>query len=199
MNDQEFRELLQKYRDEPASVLAFQPSIELLIDSHHCQAINSFLHQPGILWERKKAVDSLGNSLPDSPGLYMFVWRPELTLRFANTETERFGWVVYIGKAGTEEGRRDTIKQRYVSEYSKFVGKDPSCLWDTSPVEDRESRLARYLTLRPLEYWFLTMQDVREIQLLEKRLIKLLRPPLNLQHGVKLRPGKTVPAFEEPK
>ena len=199
MNDQEFRDLLQIYRDEPASILQFQPSVELLIDSQHCQAINSVLHSPGTMWERKKAVDVLGQSLPDSPGLYMFVWRPELTLKFVNSETERFAWVIYVGKAGTEDGKRDTIKQRYVSEYSKYVGKNPSSLWDSSVVENREARLTRYLTLRPLEYWYLTMLDIREILLLEKRLIKLLRPPLNMQHGVKLRPGKPVPAFEEPK
>jgi hypothetical protein len=46
-----------------------------------------------------------------------------------------------------------------------------------------------------LEYWYLTLDNVRDIELLEKRLIRMLRPPLNQQHGRRLRPGKPVPAF----
>lgn len=96
-------------------------------------------------------------------------------------------------------GKNDTIKHRYMTEYSKYVGKDPSCLWDSHAPRDREEKLARYLALRPLEYWFLQIPDVRDILILERKMIRMLRPPLNQQHGPKIRPGKTVPAFEEPK
>jgi hypothetical protein len=130
----------------------------------------------------------------------MFVWRPEFTLRFAAPpEIERLSWVLYVGKAGKQGGTTDTIKHRYIGEYSKYVGKDPSCLWDSNAPKDREDRLARYLTLRPLEYWFLIVEDLRDILILERKLIRLLRPPLNQQHGPRIRPGKPVPAFEEPK
>jgi hypothetical protein len=130
----------------------------------------------------------------------MFVWKPDLMFRFAAApHVEQLCWVLYVGKAGTEEGKNDTIKHRYLNEYSNYLGKDASCLWDSHAPTDREQKLARYLTLRPMEYWFLSMGDVRDILILERKLIRLLRPPLNAQHGPKIRPGKTVPAFEEPK
>lgn len=199
MNEQEVGDVLHKFREEAASILQFQPSIELLMDSAFCQGLDRIIHKPGLMWEKRKATDGLGASLPDMPGLYMFVWRPEFTLRFDAGYTERFAWVLYIGKAGKEEGKTDTIRHRYVGEYSKYVGRDPSCLWDSHAAKDREDRLSRYLTLRPLEYWFLTVDDVRDILILERKLIRLLRPPLNQQHGPKVRLGKPVPAFEEPK
>jgi hypothetical protein len=199
MNDSEFIQLLHKFRDEPATSLLFQPAIELLIDDEFCKGVDKAIHDAGVKWERRTAVDGLGDSLPDERGLYMFVWRPQLMFRFDSMPaTERLSWTLYIGKAGTEEGTQDTIRNRYRSEYRKYVGKDASCLWDQTTPVDREQRLARFLTLRPLEYWFLTMRNVRDILILERKLIRLLRPPLNQQHGVKIRPGKTIPAFEEP-
>jgi hypothetical protein len=199
VNDQEFTQLLHKFRDEPASTLQFQPSIEHLMDSQFCKGLDKILHTQGVKWERRKAVATLGASLPDEKGLYMFVWKPDLVFRFAAVpETEQPCWVLYVGKAGTEEGKSDTIKHRYLNEYCKYVGTDASCLWDSHAPLDREQKLARYLTLRPLEYWFLSIADVRDILVLERKLIRLLRPPLNRQHGPKIRPGKTVPAFEEP-
>ncbi len=200
MTDHEFARLPDKFRDEPVAHLHFQPSIDLLVDGKFCKSIDETIHAAGVKWERKVAVDSLGSSLPDECGLYMFVWRPELIFRFsAAPAAERLSWALYVGKAGTQDGTRDTLRQRYLSEYSKYVGKDASCLWDTKPIEKREHKLARYLTLRPLEYWFLTMLEVRDIEVLERRLIRMLNPPLNSQHGVKIRPGKPEPAFEEPK
>lgn len=200
MNEQEFALLMHKFRFEPATPLQFQPCIELLIDGDFCKGIDKIIHEAGTTWERRIAVESLGTSLPDERGLYMFVWRPELTFRFsAAPQTERPCWALYVGKAGTEDGTKDTIRQRYLSEYSKYVGRDASCLWDAKDAVERHDRLARYLTLRPLEYWFLPMLNVRDIGLLERKIIKLLNPPLNRQHGVKIKPGKTVPAFEEPK
>ncbi len=201
VNEEEFILLLHKFRDEPAVRLNFTPSIELLIDSRFCKGLDKLIcPQGGPKWERRQAVETLGASLPDERGLYMFVWRPEFVFRFAAApDTERFCWALYVGKAGIEEGKNDTIRTRYLSEYAKYVGRDASCLWADPPPADREQRLSRYLTLRPLEYWFLTLSTVRDIELFERKLIRLLQPPLNFQHGPKIRPGKTIPAFEEPK
>jgi len=200
MNEQDLTDLLHKFRDEVASSLQFQPSIELLMDNQFCSSIVRQVHKTGILWERKIAVDSLGYSLPDVTGLYMFVWRPTLEFRFdASREAERLCWILYIGKAGTEGGSKDTIRNRYLSEYSKYVGKDPSCLWDQRTPTSREDRLARYLTLRPLEYWFLEIDHIPDIPILERKLIRMMQPPLNRHHGPKIRLGKPVPISEEPK
>jgi hypothetical protein len=196
MNDDEFMQLVHKYRDEPAAPLVFEPAIEILIDSAHCDWLNKNIHQSGAKWERMIAVPDLWSQLPNERGLYMFVWRPRLALTFAAAPMEeRFCWVLYVGRAGEKDAKKDTIRHRYQQEYSKYVGQNATCLWDVAPAEKREERLSRYLTLRPLEYWFLTLDDVRDIEVLERKLIRMLRPPLNQQHGRKLRPGKAVPAF----
>lgn len=196
MNEAEFVQLVHKFRDEPAATLIFEPSIEILIDTAHCDSLNRSIHESGCKWERRLATPNLGPQLPDERGLYMFVWKPQLALKFEQAPAEeRFCWVLYVGKAGEKDATADTIRNRYLSEYSKYVGKDATCLWDHTPAESREDRLSRFLTLRPLEYWFLTLENVRDIELLERRLIKMLRPPLNQQYGRKLRVGKPVPAF----
>lgn len=200
MNEHEFHQILDKYRDESSPILDFQPDVERLINSNYCKNLDIIIHGSETRWERMKAVESLGASLPEAKGVYMFVWMPDFCFRFASQPAmERLHWVLYVGKAGTEGGTYDTIKHRYLSEYSKYVGKDPSCLWEHPPPTNREQRLSRYLTLRPLEYWFLSVAKVSDIELFERKLIRLLQPPLNRQHGPKIRPGKPVPAFEEPK
>lgn len=192
--------MLAKYRDEAAPILEFHPYVEHLIDSSYCKALEKIIHGADVKWERKKAVAALADSLPNVKGVYMFVWTPDFCFRFESLPAvERVNWVLYVGKAGTEQGTHDTIKHRYRTEYSKYVGKDPSRLWDREPATSREQRLSRYLTLRPLEYWFLALTKESDIELFERKLIRLLQPPLNQQYGPKIRPGKPVPAFEEPK
>lgn len=192
MTEQEFKDNLLKFKEEPASLLHFAPCIERLIDDEYCLNLSNSLCLEESCWERHKAVAGLGPSLPNEPGLYMFVWNPKFSVRFTSEQSASFRWVLYVGKAG-EEGGSGSIKNRYLTEYSKYVGKDASQLWETKEATKREEKLARYLTLRPLEFWYLTMGNVQEIARLEHRLIKLLRPPLNIQHGAKLRLGKPQP------
>lgn len=198
MNDQEFTAALHKFRDESIThSLNFRPSLERLLDSHHCQQLGKIFHQTS-KWERRKAVEGLGPSLPDQRGVYMFVWRPDLLLPFAAGQPEHLSWVLYIGKAGLDTGHKDTIQTRYVTEYGRFVGGDISALWDKHAPRERKERLERYLALRPLEYWFLLLDDTRDIHLLERKLIRMLAPPLNIHlSGPQLKPGVPVPAFEE--
>lgn len=194
--DEDLKSALHKYRDEPLESLYFAPSIDLLMDAEHCVTVDQMAHGSGARWERLKATPTLASQIPDETGIYMFVWRPNIALRFsAPPETERLFWILYVGKAGGPDSPNATIRNRYQSEYRKYVGRDPSCLWSGPSPDTRELRLARYLTLRPLEFWYLPIEKVAEISLLEKRLLKLLRPPLNYQHGPKLRPGKTTSAF----
>src|SRR5437764_5133412 len=136
MNDAEFVQLVHKMRDEPAYPLLFEPTIEILIDSVHCDWLNKNIHQSGTRWERRLAVPTLWSQLPDERGLYMFVWRPELALRFAAAPLEeRFSWVLYVGKAGERDAKKDTIRNRYQGEYSKYVGQNATCLWEDAPAE----------------------------------------------------------------
>ena len=194
-NKDEYNLTLQKFRDVEPQALHFLPSVSRLIDIDHCEAISKMLHNVGARWERSAATATLGDSLPEERGLYMFVWCPKLTLEIENPNgTFSPSWVLYVGKAGVEGGTQDTIKHRYVSEYSRYVSGDPSCLWEQASVDDRHSRLGRYLALRPIEYWFLPLSKPAEISHLERNLIRILNPPVNRQHGAKLRATITEPA-----
>ena len=198
---EEFKRVLVKFREESTYSLSFDPSIARLMDSDECRGLASVLHGVSLKWERKAATSSLWTMLPEERGLYMFVWCPDLMFRCENrsdsdlSTAEYFRWVLYIGKAGVEEGQSDTLRDRYRNGYAKYVGEDPSSLWD-KPQENpkREAMLERYLTLRPLEFWYLSVGDINEIRVLEKKLIKTLNPPLNKQHGKRLLVGTPEPA-----
>ena len=196
MNDEELKQLLQERRDEEACNLHFNPRLDLLMNSDYCNSLNNLIHRQGAIWERMLATPALGAMLPNEPGIYMFVWKPVLSLRFiASPESEQFTWVLYIGKSGTEGSTTATIRQRYLGEYNKYVGKNAVCLWDVADPQNREEKLSRFLTLRPLEFWYLTMNNASEILRLETKLIRVLRPPLNKQHAVTLRSGKKQPVI----
>ncbi|RYZ90099.1 MAG: hypothetical protein EOP06_08345 [Proteobacteria bacterium] len=172
------------------------------MDNEECKGLATILHGTSLKWERKVATSTLWTMLPQERGLYMFVWCPELMFCCENrldtsaTDIEYFRWILYVGKAGVEDGKSDTLKDRYKNGYAKYVGNDPSLLWKSQPGENtkRDALLSRYLTLRPLEFWYLTLEDTYDILTLEKKLIKTLNPPLNKQHGKRLIPGKPEPA-----
>jgi len=185
--------VLVKYRYESAALLYFAPCIEQLIDSNYCRNLTLLLHVKDLEWERYLATPTLGDALPREKGIYMFVWRPDFSMKFENNIEERLTWILYVGKAGIEGGTNDTLKDRYKSEYSKYVGKDAGCLWEKTDVSARRDRLKRYLTLRPLEYWCLPLENTGDILLYETKLLTLLRPPLNTQHSTYITPGKPEP------
>jgi len=196
MNDREFTEALHKFREEPIThPLDFRPSIERFLDLALCCSLSACFHRES-KWERSLAVASLAPSLPDERGVYMFVWRPPLVLPFETGGPEQPWWVLYVGRAGSEFADQDTIRSRYMNEYRHIVGGDVTRLWDKKPAVERNERLARYLTLRPLEYWFLLLSRPADVHILERKLIRMFSPPLNRQLvGPRLRLGTPVPAF----
>src|SRR4051812_45987875 len=125
INDDDVKSALHKYRDEPLDPLYFAPSVDLLMDVEHCFTIDRMVHDSGERWERLKAVPTLSSQIPDESGIYMFVWTPNIALRFAAPpKVERLFWILYVGKAGGTEVQEGTIRSRYQSEYRKYVGKD---------------------------------------------------------------------------
>jgi hypothetical protein len=194
MNDGDFQQLIRARRDEPAHLLQFAPCVERLLDGDLCESVVRIMQSLGVCWERYPAHDALDSQLPDERGVYMFVWRPRIAFAFSTSYQQSLPWILYVGKAGTAGGVADTLPVRYRT-YRRYIGKSPSSLWDRIPPKTREERLSRYLTLRPLEYWFVTVEELDEIRRLEKHLIKLFRPPINDQHARCLRPGRARPAF----
>lgn len=194
----EFRDALLRCRDRAPRPLQFEPDIARLLDHEACERVCRDLGENGARWERRKAVASLGRQLPDERGLYMFVWVPGIRFELAAEDMRRhdLAWVLYVGKAGVEDGRVDTIRSRYTGEYSKFVARSPERLWEPArATPTRSDRLARYLTLRPLEYWYIELSAVDRILELESTLLATLRPPLNTQTGPRARLGTAAPAF----
>jgi hypothetical protein len=198
LNDDEFRRVVSRYRDTPACSLYFAPALGKFLDKSLVDAIQDEFRGNGLKWERRNATPSLATQLPRDRGIYMFVWTPGPVFEFdSGSHHHHTAWILYIGKAGVEGGASDTFQDRYRQAYQRYVGGDPSVVWaDDPPRSGREDQLRRYLTLRPLQYWYLPLSDVRYIPILEKRLVQLFRPPLNTQHGgIRARLGKPSPAW----
>lgn len=147
----------------------------------------------GSAWETYEATERLWEMLPESPGLYMFVWRPWFQFRLAETtaaagppKPSSVSQILYIGQAGaSEESSGSTLKQRYKG-YSRYIRADPRVLW-TPTLRMTRPELSRYLTLRPLEYWFTVINERAEIKGLESRLIALFNPPMNQRERPKIK------------
>lgn len=157
--------------------------VDPLIDEVHCTAISKALKDFCTDWERRVATPTLWKQLPTSKGLYMFVWRPKLEFRFAEDPTRQISppYILYIGQVGALKGGRssdNTLRKRYKGEYANYVGANPEALWSTQTPGDRKTKLQRFLTLEPLEFWYCCMSDETQILRLESRLNYLLSPPL---------------------
>lgn len=204
LNDTEFHEKIIRLRGKVACHLGFQPDLLKSLDRDFINMLRADLESAGIHWEKLVAVPDLGDQLPKSRGLYMFVWRPNINFRFSSDAKEsahRLTWILYVGKVGVENGVHDTFQRRYKDAYKKHLAKDPTIVFQ-APEETvtRELLLSRYLTLRPLEYWYLPISDISQIIHLEDHLIRLLNPPLNTQKSKKSNRGflgQPRPAFKD--
>lgn len=191
----EIAELCTRYRDSASPTLRVDWALLRLLDRHHCTMIEKDLAKHATPWEVYTAKERLWEMLPDKPGLYMFVWRPPF--QFDVGEDRRPGdlyQVLYVGQAGAGKQQNSTLRQRY-KNYSRHLRASPAQLWDHDEPIVRSKRLDRYLTLRPLEYWYTVVEDRSEIALLEDRLLQLLNPPINRDRRPKLVSRPARPAF----
>lgn len=186
--------LVAENRDRDSPVLDLQIPLLRLLDTHGTGHLLDKLRSVTGEWEVAMATDHLWQSLPSSPGIYMFVWRPEF--RFPMGQHDRpdsISYILYIGQSGSDAGSQ-TLKDRY-KDYRRFLAGPPERLWEPTPVQTRTTKLARFLTLRPLEYWYCIVKDPAEVDLLEDQLIKVFNPPLNGPRSPKVRPKRPQPAF----
>jgi hypothetical protein len=195
----EFAQIVTRHRDTAISGLNFEPNVTAGLAKSEVELLTLDLSQVSKGWERRRVVENMP-SLPKVRGLYMFVWAPPLTLmQECGKQSHVVSWVLYVGKAGVDGGTHDTIKDRYASEYKKYVSTSANVLWQSKTSDHsavRAERMKKFFSLQPLDFWFLPMEDTNMISGLEKRLIRYLNPPLNKQHsGPKIRPANTVSAF----
>lgn len=191
-----FEALVAEHRDRVSPVLELQVPLLRLLDANGLAHFTTKIQTVAAGWEVAMATDHLWESLPSTPGLYMFVWRPEF--RFPMSQHDRpdsLSYILYIGQTGGE-GSAQTLKDRY-KDYRRFLAGSPAQLWEPGPfAETRKTKLARFLTLRPLEYWYCVVKSPAEVDLLEDQLIKLLNPPLNGPRSPKVRLKPPQPAFQ---
>ena len=192
------RDSLLRHRDEDPIPLSFELSITHLMDAKGCSLLTQDLKASCSSWECESATPELGTLLPHCGGLYMFVWHPQLVLArmTGNSECEHDQrYVLYVGKASG--GQDATIRDRYQSEYKQFVCQDPEQLWNKGLTAGRRDRLKKYLCLWPLEFWYTEAKVLSSIDNLERRLIKMLSPPLNCQRKPRYKFAKPKSAFRK--
>jgi len=187
-------QLLAFHREGPNMGLEIFIPLNYQMDLEFCDATSSALAKSGGAWEVKKATPDLWRQLPKEGGLYMFVFESALSLSLASETTVPARAILYIGKAGGQDGQ-GTLRDRYRKEYSNYIGKDPGVLWNGVHPTNRKARLERYLTIFPLQYWFIVLNNLEEVKKLEGNLIKIFNPPLNTAGRaiIKVQPPK--PAF----
>lgn len=186
--------LVAKHRDRDSPTLAVELALQRLLDVRDCLALQNTVAAVAGPWEAHAASERLYENLPAEAGIYMFVWRPPF--HFDVHQGRRpfdLTQVLYVGRAGGGSST-NTLKARY-KDYRKYLRGDPAGLWEEGEPITRPTRLARYLTLRPLEYWCAVISDPAEVDSVEARLTKLLNPPLNKDRRPKLRPKPAVEAF----
>lgn len=194
---------VHRNRDEPSPTLDVNWALLRLLDQSGTQALCGDLREYGSGWEVFEATEHLYETLPDKPGLYMFVWRP--WFRFSMMETAggqqarptSTSQILYIGQAGASDDQTgNTLRSRY-KNYRRHISTEPHHLWRTTRRLTRPN-LLEYLALRPLEYWFTVVNDRAEIKSLESRLLQWFNPPLNktgLPKTITARAATAQPAF----
>ena len=180
-------------RDSKLHVPEFRIPLVPSLDAAHCSVWERHLGEMATRWEQRIATPDLWNQIPDTSGLYMFVWKVPVGFAVEGQGMQYFRYLLYCGQAGAEESN-GTLRKRYKSEYSKYLMGDPSQLFESSTPSGRKEELSRWLLLAPLEYWWAEVSDKSQVGPLEKELIRILAPPLNIQHKV-LRPAARRPAF----
>lgn len=170
--------------------------VPLLGDTEYCKLLDEklkLLAPDG--FESRRATHTLADSIPNAPGIYLFVWSPSFYLRSAAARTPdlSFDTVIYVGKAGSEDSK-GTLKSRYKSEYSRYVGQDADRLWQES-VDKRTELLTKWLNLEPLYLWYAVIEDRSSINKVERDLINLLNPMINRSGRSSLVTRATSPAF----
>ena len=190
------RDALARHLDEAPIALDLILPLHWQLDEAVGETLTTDLLGTGGKWEILTATRGCATVIPPKCGLYMFVYRSHLTMEFENKPPHRQTWVLYVGRGGSADST-NTLRKRYKNEYSKFVGGDLEHLWNETEPKNRTNNLKRYLTIYPLEYWFLVVEDRHKIADLERRLIKIFSPPLNSSGKIRARAGPPEAAFKE--
>ena len=167
----------------------------LLLDRARCRMIQMLIEKASQgSWEVLPATSASVASVPPSPGVYMFVWHPTLTFCRSDPHADQtLRFILYVGKTGGSTSKA-TLKSRF-KDYRQYFGSSPESLWSGAALTNRRSRLRCFLSLEPLEYWFLACNSTSHIDEIEARLQSVLNPPINKKREPILRVGSSRSAF----
>jgi hypothetical protein len=193
---EEIKRLLTLHKLDPPVGLSQEHPITYQMDSEYCQTLSREINQYGGQWEIRKATPTLWRQIPEKCGVYLFLFESPLALTTADGRIFNPRLVLYVGRAGDHQSRK-TLRDRYRTEYCKYVGGDLGKLWVEQRAATRADRLSRYLPM-PLQYWFCAIEEYSKIAGIEQSLIKLLNPPLNKAGKSKVKISPPVPAFRSP-
>ena len=170
-------------RNIRSSLFKFDIYPDQLVNRDICESIYRRVFFE-LSWEKINANSSSASLIPETYGLYMFVWKPFMKIA-SNGEDFSFRYILYVGKANEGDS---TLRSRYSGEYKNFIKQDPSSVWKDMKLDFRSDKLTKYLNLWDIEYWFcpITNSDfIAKISGYEKELIELFCPPINDQYKPK--------------
>lgn len=199
MYEEKLVDVIAQRKHERMVSIPCEIALSETLDQRFCEATTKALQSGERYWECRVATPNLSQTLPNSAGVYMFVYLPPFSFHLAKDPKKPLPllYPLYVGKAGADSSL-GTIRSRYHSEYRKYVGQNPELLWSI-PQRRRSELLKTYLNVYPLEFWYLEVLNTSAINRLESSLIKILNPPLNVQGTIKARPsGPPAPAFKTP-
>ena len=179
MNDTEYHQRLNLFLDKKSIPFISSLDVSKLLNKNFIETLFLSTYKKEKRWSKTSALSEVCDTLPTKAGIYMFVWSSAFMFKFDISPAPSFAFPVYIGSAGAKKNCNGTIKARYQSEYKKIVNSDPKLLWSQDATKSREKRLKAYLNLRPLEFWYIEMEDPTEIEEIERLLISIFNPPAN--------------------
>ena len=121
-------DLISLNAGERGRQLRLELPIGLLIDEGRCLRVQRQMDDvaAGGKWEILPAASNSLGSVPQSPGVYMFVWYPTLTFcRSKPNQDQRLRFVIYVGMVG-DGTSSETLRDRF-KKYRKYFGRKSRC------------------------------------------------------------------------
>jgi hypothetical protein len=183
MPEQALRKSILDHFGKRAPSVVFEIPPDRLVNKEYCENLSDEIFKK-LKWEVLLASQSIVDRIPETPGLYMFIWKPYFKLSIEKGDYE-FRYVLYIGQANSDTSN---LRTRFRSDYIDFIKSYSDSIWDKVEPNNREQRLKKYLNLWELEYWFCSItnrEDLEKIDKLEIELIETLGPLINDMHRSK--------------
>jgi hypothetical protein len=171
---------IARNRTDPSPVVVLSMPVKYIQDRDFSRVLHEDLDASCSKWEQYTAQEGGHSLAPDKPGLYMFVWTPSSLVLKTDTSPLKFRIPIYIGRTEV------SLKERYRSEYNNLIrGAEADLFWSTAEQSCRGTRLRKYFSLEPLEYWCCVVVRPELLRSLETRLLSLFNPPANKQRTLR--------------